>query len=67
MTSQAKIQANRRNAEKSTGPKTEEGKAVVSRNAVTHGLTSRYDVLSCEDPAEYEQQWLRGQGAASSS
>ena len=33
-----KIEANRQNAQKSTGPKTAEGKAAVSKNAVKHGL-----------------------------
>jgi hypothetical protein len=55
MSSEAKIQANRRNAEKSTGPKTEEGKAVVAQNAVKHGLLGRHDVVSWEDQGEFEQ------------
>ncbi len=38
MTSPAKIRANRRNACKSTGPRTRAGKAIVARNARTHGL-----------------------------
>ncbi len=38
MASEAQTNANRQNAEKSTGPRTDEGKAVVSQNAVTHGL-----------------------------
>ncbi len=38
MTSPAKIRANRRNALKSTGPRTPAGKSVVARNARTHGL-----------------------------
>jgi hypothetical protein len=38
MASPAKIRANRRNALKSTGPRTAAGKTVVARNARTHGL-----------------------------
>jgi hypothetical protein len=38
MTSPAKIRANRRNALKSTGPRTRVGKAIVARNARMHGL-----------------------------
>jgi hypothetical protein len=37
---QAQIDANRRNASKSTGPKSEDGKRVSSRNATRHGLTA---------------------------
>lgn len=40
MATEKQIAANRRNAQKSTGPRTTEGKETVSRNAVTHGLTS---------------------------
>ncbi|MCC7497580.1 MAG: hypothetical protein IT160_08395 [Bryobacterales bacterium] len=50
-TSQARIEANRRNAQKSTGPRTEEGKFRVSQNATTHGLTARHVVLD-EESAE---------------
>src|SRR5205823_2986093 len=37
-TSQQRIDANRRNAQRSTGPRTENGKARSSRNAVVHGV-----------------------------
>lgn len=41
MTSPAKLEANRRNAQRSTGPRTEAGKARSARNAVKHGFTGR--------------------------
>jgi hypothetical protein len=37
-TSSRKIEANRRNAQRSTGPKTPEGKAKSSQNSITHGI-----------------------------
>jgi hypothetical protein len=40
MTSEAKIAANRRNAQRSTGPRTKAGKARVRRNALRHGLAA---------------------------
>ena len=55
MASEAQILANRRNAEKSTGPRTEEGKAVSSQNAVTHGLTARQNVIGTEEHEEFER------------
>jgi hypothetical protein len=45
-----RIEANRRNAQRSTGPKTAEGKARVAQNAVVHGLLSRETLLPDEDP-----------------
>jgi hypothetical protein len=38
MTTKAQIAANRQNAQRSTGPRTAEGKARVRQNALTHGL-----------------------------
>jgi hypothetical protein len=49
MTSDKKIEANRRNALKSTGPKTPEGKAAVRFNALKHGLLSQEILLPGED------------------
>ena len=54
MSTQAQILANRRNAQKSTGPHTSEGKAAVSQNAVKHGLLTRQTVLSSESQAEFD-------------
>jgi hypothetical protein len=48
-TSEKQLAANRRNAEKSTGPKTDAGKAVVKYNALTHGLLTREFMLPDED------------------
>lgn len=48
------IEANRKNSEKSTGPKTSEGKQTVASNAVKHGLFARQLILSDEDPTEYQ-------------
>jgi hypothetical protein len=41
--SDRKLEANRKNAQKSTGPKTEAGKERSSRNAVKHGMWSERD------------------------
>src|SRR5215208_577046 len=49
MTSARKAEANRQNAQKSTGPKTPEGKAAVSLNALKHGLLSKELLLPGED------------------
>ena len=46
------IEANRRNAQKSTGPKTAEGKAVVARNALKHGLAAKELVIPGERKAD---------------
>jgi len=51
MTSPARAAANAANAQSSTGPRTEEGKARSSRNALKHGLTSR-DLIVREDEQE---------------
>ena len=42
MSTPAQIEANRLNAQKSTGPKTEEGKAKVSQNSTRHGLRAHH-------------------------
>jgi DNA-binding transcriptional MerR regulator len=45
MVSNKQLEANRRNAELSTGPVTDEGKSIVSKNRVSHGVLSRDVVL----------------------
>ena len=54
MSTQAQILANWRNAQKSTGPRTSEGKAAVSQNAVRHGLLARRDVITSESQADFD-------------
>ena len=38
----------------STGPKSQRGKTVSSRNAETHGILSNAPVLDIEDPADWD-------------
>jgi hypothetical protein len=54
MTSFRQIEANRRNALRSTGPKTENGKQRSRRNAVRHGLTAETVVVALEDIEDYQ-------------
>jgi hypothetical protein len=49
MVSEKQLAANRRNAEKSTGPRTAEGKSNSSRNNLRHGLTGQISLLPTED------------------
>lgn len=54
MTTERKRAANRRNALRSTGPRTPAGKARTARNPITHGLLSREVLLPGEDREEFE-------------
>jgi hypothetical protein len=49
MATKKQIVANQANAQKSTGPKTAEGRQVASRNAATHGLFAKDVVAAGED------------------
>src|SRR5437899_6799968 len=49
------IEANRRNALKSTGPRTPEAKAAVRMNSLRHGLRARTVVLPAENAGEFHQ------------
>ena len=53
MTSWRQFQANRLNALKSTGPRTEEGKRTSRRNALRHGLTAETVIDGLEDGEDY--------------
>jgi len=54
MTSYRQIEANRRNALKSTGPKSEEGKQASRCNALRHGLTAETVIGSLENAEDYK-------------
>src|SRR4029079_14617541 len=54
MTSFKQTEANRRNARKSTGPTTEEGKQRSRCNAVRHGLTAETVIGALEDTEDYK-------------
>src|SRR6266404_1337798 len=53
MTSFRQIEANRRNAIRSTGPNTEEGKRRSRRNAIRHGLCAETVIENIEDIEDY--------------
>src|SRR5579872_895660 len=64
MSSARQIEANRRNSQLSTGPRTPEGKSVSRFNALKSGINAKAQVIPGEDPAEleamtagYHQDW----------
>ena len=54
MSTENQIEANRRNAQLCTGPKTQEGKARSSQNALKTGLHSQKEVIATESQEEYD-------------
>ena len=52
---QRRIEANRANAQKSTGPRTEQGKARSRANPWKHGLTASMLVITGEEPEEFDE------------
>src|ERR1035438_46560 len=51
MATQQQIQANRANAQLSTGPRTEQGKAISRMNALKTGIDARNEAAAGEDPS----------------
>jgi hypothetical protein len=51
----AQTNANRENAKKSTGPRTQQGKVISSRNSLVHGMTSGKFIPPGADPSEFLQ------------
>ena len=54
MVSKRQLEANRLNARRSSGPRTQEGKKRARMNALRHGLTAKNIVIGDEDPKEFE-------------
>ena len=54
MPTKKQIESNRRNARKSTGPRTDEGKARSRLNALRHGLLAQDSTLPIEDQHEFQ-------------
>ena len=54
MATERQVQANRLNAQRSTGPATAAGKTASRLNALKHGLTARHHVLPTETEDEFE-------------
>ncbi len=53
--SERRLAANRANTKKSTGPKTDTGKAKVAQNATKHGLSANHFILAHENIEEFEE------------
>ena len=53
--SEARLGANRANAQLSTGPRTGEGKAISSRNNLRHGFLGAFCVLPTEDVDDFNE------------
>jgi len=54
MSTTAQINANRQNAQKSTGPKSAEGKAISAKNAVKHGVFAVETLIKGENREDFE-------------
>jgi len=57
--SDQQLEANRLNAQKSTGPKSEAGRAASSANSRTHGLTGRVEPQTLEERIVYAEKAMR--------
>ena len=54
MSSQLQIEANRRNSQKSTGPRTAAGKAIASQNAIGSGIYAESETIRDENASDLE-------------
>ena len=53
MSSQQRLEANRANAKRSAGPKTEPGKARSKINAMRHGISAQAILIEGEYPRQF--------------
>ena len=62
--SPARLEANRKNASRSTGPRTDRGKSISRKNSLKHGLTAEV-VRTPEEEAVAQPlgSWLEGESA----
>ncbi len=54
MTTEAQITANRQNAQRSTGPRTHQGKLAASQNSLKHGLLAEKNIIKSENQADFD-------------
>ncbi len=55
-TSECQVNANRLNAQKSCGPKSESGRRISSLNGLKHGLAAAATIIPTEDAREYDER-----------
>jgi hypothetical protein len=55
MVSERRIEANRRNAQRSTGPRSIDGRARSSMNALRHGITGQVSIMTVEDRGAHDK------------
>ena len=55
MTTATQLEANRANAQRSTGPKTPEGRAIFARNNFRHGLAGTFRIFEWESALEFDE------------
>jgi len=55
MVSEKRIEANRRNAQRSTGPRSIDGRARSSMNALRHGITGQVSIMNEEDRGAHDK------------
>src|SRR5690348_5344782 len=55
MVSEKRIEANRKNAQKSTGPRSIDGRARSSMNALRHGITGQVSIMTAEDRGAHDK------------